>query len=145
MRTCWRTCMLEYVSELARNPKKALHNNQAINQEFPKSSHHKEANKTNSESLSQLLCFVAPRIMHCQALFASLCLLVHSGDCAFKSDLVDGTYGLKSAQNFDAYLRELGVGFFQRQLTKLLSPQLVIKRKCPLGDDNNAEVAFFYI
>ena len=83
--------------------------------------------------------------MHCyQAILFTLVLsVVPFAQCAFKSDLLDGTYNLASAQNFDAYLKALGVGFFTRQLSMFLSPEVVIERKCPRGDED-AEVGLVH-
>ena len=43
-------------------------------------------------------------------------------------DLLPGTYKLDSSQNFEAYLKELGVGYLLRKLALLTSPTVTVKR-----------------
>ena len=43
-------------------------------------------------------------------------------------DLLPGTYTLDSSQNFETYLKELGVGYFVRKLALLASPTVTVKR-----------------
>ena len=42
--------------------------------------------------------------------------------------LLPGTYKLDSSQNFETYLKELGVGYFLRKLALLASPTVTVKR-----------------
>ena len=43
-------------------------------------------------------------------------------------DLLTGTYKLDSSQNFESYLKELGIGYFLRKLALLASPTVTTKR-----------------
>jgi hypothetical protein len=44
------------------------------------------------------------------------------------SNLMEGTFHLSTAHNFDAYLAELGVSYLLRRLASLASPTVTISR-----------------
>jgi hypothetical protein len=44
------------------------------------------------------------------------------------SNLIEGTFHLSTAHNFDAYLAELGVSYLLRRLASLASPTVTISR-----------------
>merc|ERR1711892_124956 len=48
-----------------------------------------------------------------------------------QDDLIPGIYKLDSSNNFNAYLKELGVGYFLRKLAMLASPVVTVERTCP--------------
>jgi len=52
----------------------------------------------------------------------------HSLNPSVQDDLIPGTYKLDSSNNFNAYLKELGVGYFLRKLAMLASPVVTIDR-----------------
>jgi len=45
-----------------------------------------------------------------------------------QDDLIPGTYKLSSSSNFNAYLKEIGVGYFLRKLAMMASPVVTIDR-----------------
>ena len=52
----------------------------------------------------------------------------HSLNPSVQDDLIPGTYKLSSSNNFNAYLKELGVGYFLRKLAMLASPVVTVDR-----------------
>merc|ERR1712156_1270841 len=49
---------------------------------------------------------------------------------AQNGDWVTGTYSLEESNNFDNYLKELGVGFILRQLAQVAQPTVTVGRNC---------------
>ena len=88
-------------------------------------------------------------ILFCSETFFKLCLNVvlqnhqnfttifHQNENLVKSeqeflvDLIPGTYIYQSSQNFDAYLKALGVSYFLRQLALLATPIVTISNEKP--------------
>ena len=59
-----------------------------------------------------------------------------------ESDLIPGIYDYQSSQNFDNYLKELGVDYVLRKLAGLASPVVTISTNC---QENLSNVSIKFI
>ena len=62
-----------------------------------------------------------------------------SDDILINSNLIPGIYIYETSQNFDSYLKELGVNYILRQFAGWVTPIVNISTTCPPGDLTNVE------
>ena len=62
-----------------------------------------------------------------------------SDDVLINSNLIPGIYIYETSQNFDSYLKELGVNYILRQFAGWVTPIVNISTTCPHGDLTNIE------
>lgn len=60
-------------------------------------------------------------------LIVILCLAVAASSAEVNKSLV-GTWDLESSENFDEYMKELGVGYFTRLAANLVKPTVYIEK-----------------
>eukprot|EP00091_Calanus_sinicus_P006251 TRINITY_DN16860_c0_g1_i1.p1 TRINITY_DN16860_c0_g1~~TRINITY_DN16860_c0_g1_i1.p1 ORF type:complete len:153 (-),score=17.23 TRINITY_DN16860_c0_g1_i1:2-460(-) len=75
---------------------------------------------------SQMLLFLGPEDLHNTTQTHDIVSEPSDTDSFF-----NGSFHLKSSDNFEPYLKEIGVGYFLRQLAMLSFPLVTVSRSCP--------------